>query len=389
MFRLGSFSTFFLALVTSTFSLALPLSAQDAFQTDAPAAQSSSKLKVTTIAKGLSNPWGLQFLPDGRMLVTERSGQMRIITSDGEASSPIKGLPAVYARGQGGLLDVKLAKDFSDTGTIFVSFAGPEKRGAASTVVVRAKLVLSDNGGGKLENVKTIFRQKPAVSSSRHFGSRIVIADDGTLFITTGDRGSHSHAAQDPKKHIGKVIRINPDGSTPEDNPKKSDWAPEVWSLGHRNIQGAALHPETRQLWTVEHGARGGDELNRPEKGKNYGWPVITYGRDYTGLKIGSGTKKEGLEQPVYYWVPSIATSGLLFYTGDLFPDWKNNAFVGGLAGSVIVRLVLKDGQVVARENLLTGKGYRFRDIRQGPDGAIYALTDSYNGRLLKIEPGA
>ncbi len=355
-------------------------------QTDAPATK-TTKIKVTKVATGLVNPWGLQFLPDGRMLVTERPGTMRVVSADGKISEPIKGVPEVYSRGQGGLLDVRLANDFADTGTIFFSYAAPDKKSRSSTAVARAKLVLSETGGA-LEDVKVIFRQQPAVVSSRHFGSRILIHDDGTLFITTGDRGSESKAAQNPKKLIGKIVRINTDGSVPEDNPKKPGWAPEIWSMGHRNIQGAALHPETGELWTAEHGAMGGDELNQPKKGANYGWPTITYGRDYSGLRIGIGTKKDGLEQPVYYWVPSIATSGLMFYTGDLFPDWKGNALVGGLAGSVIQRLVMQDGKVTAQESLLTADGYRFRDLRQGPDGAVYVLTDSRSGSLLKIEPG-
>ncbi|MGH1419602.1 MAG: PQQ-dependent sugar dehydrogenase [Hyphomicrobiaceae bacterium] len=354
-------------------------------QTDAPAA-TKSDVKVTTVAEGLINPWSLQFLPDGRMLVTERVGNLRIVTSSGEISPPIKGVPKVYARGQGGLLDVRLAKDFAETGNLFLSYSGRENKSRSTTTVARAKLVLTDTGGA-LENVTVIFKQTPSVVSGRHFGSRIVLNDDGTLFITTGDRGSQSSAAQDPKKLIGKVIRINADGTVPDDNPRKSGWAPQVWSMGHRNIQGAALHPKTRDLWTVEHGARGGDELNQPQKGANYGWPVITYGRDYSGIRIGIGTEKEGLEQPVYYWVPSIATSGLVFYTGDLFANWKGNALVGGLAGSVIQRLVMKNNQVIAQESLLAGEGYRFRDLRQGPDGAVYVLTDSRSGRILKITP--
>ncbi len=355
-------------------------------QTDAPDAD-ASKIKVAVVARGLENPWALQFLSDGRMLVTERAGTLRIVTSKGDISNPIKGVPQVYARGQGGLLDVRLAKDFAKTGVLFLSYAAVEKKSRSATTVARAKLVLSDKGG-VLEDVKVIFRQTPAIVSGRHFGSRIVLNDDGTLFITTGDRGSQSTAAQDRKKLIGKIIRINADGTIPDDNPRKTGWAPEIWSMGHRNIQGAALHPETRKLWTAEHGAMGGDELNQPKKGTNHGWPIITYGRDYSGGRIGVGTKKKGLEQPVYYWVPSIATSGLMFYTGDLFPKWKGNALVGGLAGSVIQRLVMKDGKVIAQESLVAGKGYRFRDLRQGPDDAVYALTDSRSGSVLRITPG-
>ena len=388
MFKIKKFGTDLTVLGLILFAVFFsgPVNAQERFQTDAPKAD-TSKIKVTPIATGLVNPWGMQFLPDGRMLVTERPGNLRIVSMDGKISEPITGVPKVYARGQGGLLDVRLGENFTDTGTIFLSYSAPEGRSSSATVVARAKLVLS-NSGGTLENVETIFQQRPSVTSGRHFGSRIVPKGDGTLFITTGDRGSQMQASQDGKKLIGKIVRINPDGSVPKDNPKKAGWAPEIWSIGHRNVQGAAIQPSTGALWTAEHGARGGDELNRPEAGKNYGWPTITYGRDYSGVRIGVGTEQDGLEQPVYYWVPSIATSGLMFYTGDLFPEWKGNALVGGLAGSVIQRIVFgEDGGVIAQEAMATGEGYRFRDLRQGPDGAVYALTDSRNGSLLKITP--
>ncbi len=353
--------------------------------TDAPKAAKAS-LKVETVASGLVNPWGLQFLPDGRMLVTEKPGRMRIVTRDGKKSSPLKGLPKVYASGQGGLLDVRLAKDFEASGTLFFSFAEQRKGGKSGTSVARAKLVL-DGSGGRLEYVKVIYRQTPAIRSSHHFGSRIVIDNQGHLFVTTGDRGSQSKKAQDPNVPIGKVLRITTDGKPAPGNPGKSGWAEEVWSIGHRNIQGAVLDPETGELWTVEHGARGGDELNNPQAGTNYGWPVISYGRHYSGGKIGIGTKKSGMKQPVYYWDPSIATSGLELYSGDLFPGWKGNLLVGGLAGAQISRLVLENGKVVAEEKLLTSRGDRIRDIRQGPDGAIYVLTDDRSGELLRLSP--
>ena len=353
--------------------------------TDAPRPANPSKIKIETFAKGLEHPWGMQFLPDGRMLVTERDGRMRLVSKDGKKlSTPIAGVPTVAAVGQGGLLDVLLAPDFADSGTIYFSYSEPRDGRKNATSVARAKLVLTEDGG-LLEDVKVIYRQQPAADSPHHFGSRLVWAPDGTLFITTGERNSLRKEAQNPANGLGKIIRINPDGSVPDDNPKLEGWAPEVWSIGHRNIQGAALRPGTDQLYITEHGARGGDELNRPEKGKNYGWPVITYGIDYSGAPIGQGiTEKEGLEQPVYYWVPSIATSGLAFYDGDLFPDWKGNAFAGGLNGAVVDRLVLEGDDVVASEPIKIGK--RVRDVRQGPDGALWLLTDE-SGEVLRIVP--
>lgn len=374
-----------LTVLSSAVVASVPIHAREPQQTNAPI-EKSTKIEVQTVATGLANPWALQFLPDGRMLVTERPGRLRVVSADGKLSKPISGLPRVYARGQGGLLDVRLSPDFAKTGLIFLAYSKQDRRGRSGTAVARATLKLSDDGGA-LSDVKVIFEQAKKVSSARHFGARILINKDGTLFITLGDRGTESSSAQDPKSFIGKVIRINADGTAPSDNPRSSGWKPEIWSMGHRNIQGAALHPKTGELWTAEHGARGGDELNKPIAGRNYGWPIITYGRDYSGVKIGIGTKKDGLEQPVYYWDPSIAVSGMIFYTGDLFPNWKGNALVGGLAGSVINRLVLEEGEVVAQEQLATEYGYRFRDLRQGPDGAIYALTDTRNGRILKIVP--
>ncbi len=355
-----------------------------AAQTGAPVAEKTS-VKVETVAKGLENPWGLQFLPDGRMIVTERPGRIRIVGKDGKLSAPVAGVPKVHARGQGGLLDIRLAPDFSSSGTVFFSYAEPNGDGSSQTAVARAKLMLDGDKGGSLSDLKVIFRQKPAQTTSHHYGSRIVPAPDGTLFITTGDRGT-GDLAQQADTTVGKVIRINTDGSPAAANPKKQGWAPEVWSIGHRSVQGAALDA-SGQLWTVEHGARGGDELNRPEAGRNYGWPVITYGRNYNFMKIGEGTAKAGLEQPVYYWDPSIATSGLAIVAGDMFSAWKGNFLVGGLSGARIARLVLKDGAVVAEEVLLGDEGKRIRDIREGPDGAIYALVDEDKGEILRLTP--
>jgi glucose/arabinose dehydrogenase len=360
-----------------------------AAQTDAPPPEAASRVKTETIAGGLSNPWALQFLPDGRLLVTERPGRLRIVTKDGKIGPAIAGVPDVFAKGQGGLLDVLLAKDFGASGgMIYFSYSEPRGEGAAATAVARARLQLDSAGGGKLEEVKTIFQQEPAIASSIHFGSRLAWAPDGTLFVTTGDRGNAREEVQKPKTFIGKVLNLKPDGSAGQTGSAHSGWDAKLWSIGHRNIQGAAVDPQTGQLWTVEHGARGGDELNLTERGKNYGWPVISYSNEYFGGPIGEGTSKTGLEQPVYYWVPSIATSGLAIYSGDLFPGWKGNIFVGGLKGAQLSRLVLKDGQVVAEETLLEDLDQRIRDVREGPDGALWVLTDdSRDGQIVRISP--
>ena len=378
------------SLYSLAFCLAVGISAGTqpavAAITNAPAPATPSKIKVETFAQGLEHPWGMQFLPDGRLLVTERLGRMRLIDKDGKLSPAIlQGLPEVAAVGQGGLFDVLLAPDFAKSGIIYLSYGEPREDGKNGTSVARAKLVF-EGDGARLEDVKVIFRQQPAAKSGHHFGSRLVWAKDGTLFITTGERYQLRDQSQNPANDIGKIIRINADGSIPGDNPKLPGWAPEVWSIGHRNVQGAALRPGTQQLYTVEHGAQGGDELNHPEAGKNYGWPIITYGIDYSGAKIGEGTEKAGMEPAVYYWVPSIATSGLAFYTGNLFPDWKGNAFVGGLAGTRVERLVFDGDDVVAHEALLMDEGKRIRDVRSGPDGALWLLTDD-TGEVLRIVP--
>jgi glucose/arabinose dehydrogenase len=356
-------------------------------QTNAPQAEKTA-VKTEIVARGLANPWGLQFLPDGRYLVTEKPGRLRIVGKDGKISEPIAGVPEVAAQGQGGLLDVALAPDFAESGKLFFAFSEPRGGEKNGTSVARAKLVL-DGDGGRLEDVTVIFRQEPAFKSSFHFGSRIVINPDGTLFVTTGERNFLRAEAQNPANHIGKVIRITADGAPAPDNPKREGWDAKVWSIGHRNIQGAILDPATGKLWTVEHGARGGDEINHPEAGKNYGWPIITYGIDYSGAKIGEGTSKAGMEQPVYYWDPSIAVSGLTFYTGDLFPKWKGNLLVGSLKGTHMQRLVMKDGEVVAHERLLSDLDERIRDVRQGPDGAVYVLTDELKGALVRVTPAS
>ena len=343
-------------------------------------------VRVETVASELEHPWSVAFLPDGRMLVTERPGRMRIISGTGELSAPLKGLPAVAARGQGGLLDVALAPDFEKSQQVFWSYAEQRADGSGTTVA-RGRLV-----GDSLENVKVIFRQTPAVDSNGHFGSRLVFARDGALFVTLGERQARHFAvrAQDLETHFGKVVRLDRDGKALPDNPflRVPGAQPEIWSYGHRNVQGAALHPQTGELWTVEHGPKGGDEINIARAGANYGWPLVTYGVAYSGEVLGVGAEREGIVKPVKYWVPSIATTGLAFYTGDRLEQWRGNVFVGGLYG-MLVRLELDGEKVVREERLLTELKDRIRDVRQGPDGCLYVLTDSPRGRLLRIDRAA
>jgi glucose/arabinose dehydrogenase len=343
-------------------------------------------LAVETVASGIANPWAIAFLPDGRMLVTERAGRMRIVAKGGNLSAPLAGLPEIFARGQGGLHDVITDRDFAKNGTIYFCFAMPVS-GGGQTALARARLV--DGNPPRLDEVKVIFRQDGPPSSGNHFGCRIVQARDGNLFLTTGDHFRYRDEAQNLGNHLGKVIRITTDGGVPPDNPfvKRAGAKPEIWSYGHRNMQGAALNPQSGKLWTHEHGARGGDEINIPEAGKNYGWPVITWGIDYSGAKIGVGTQQAGMEQPVKYWVPSIAPSGMAFYSGDLFPKWRGSLFVGALAGQMLVRLDINGEKVGTEERLLQNLRERIRDVRQGPDGALYLATDNSNGRILRVSP--
>jgi len=372
-----------LAAVATLLPFSTPLSAQI---TKAPAVKTRQAIKVETFAGGLVHPWGLAFLPDGRLLVSERPGRLRLIGKDGRLSAPLQGVPKVFASGQGGMLDVQPGPDFATSGLIYFSYAEPRDGGKNGTSVARGRLV-TEGDGGRLEQLQVIFRQEPSYASSEHFGSRIVFTRDGSLFVTLGERYSARDQAQNPANHLGKLVRIMPDGSPYAGNPKRDGWRPEIWSIGHRNVQGAALHPTTGKLWTAEHGARGGDEINVPDAGKNYGWPVITYGRDYTYAKIGEGTAKPGMEQPIYYWDPSIAPSGAAFYTGNRLPEWTGNLFVGALAGQALHRLVLDGERVVGEEKLLSDLGERIRDVRNGPDGAIWLLTDSPEGRVLRIVP--
>jgi glucose/arabinose dehydrogenase len=348
---------------------------------------SAGNLSATVIAEGLDHPWALGFLPDGRMLVTERSGQLRII-SDGVIGAPVEGTPNVYNQGQGGLLDLALAPDFETSGQIYLTFseraadAGLQR--GQGTAVLSARLVL-EGDSGHLEDQRVIFRMNRFTTTNRHFGSRVVIGKDGNLFVTLGERGDQDRA-QDFGDLAGAIVRIAPDGSVPDDNPKPEGWAPELWSKGHRNPQGATLRDDGA-LFTVEHGARGGDEVNMPKPGANYGWPVITYGMDYSGVPIGEGTEKEGLEQPLHYWDPSISPSGLDFYDGALLPDWQGDLLAGGLSGQLLVRLDMEGDAVVGEERLFEGQLGRIRDVRVGPDGAIYLLTDEDNGRLIRVAP--
>ncbi len=344
---------------------------------------SAGTVQTTIIADGLRNPWGMQFLDDGAILVTEREGAMRII-KDGKMGEPLPGLPKIAVAGQSGLLDVATACDFETTGTVFFSYSKSGK-GGTGTAVARAELVREGATGGRLENTKDIFVMNKMSGTTRHYGSRIVVAPDCNLFITTGDRGD-APRAQDMNDHAGAVLRIAPDGSVPNDNPYIAGGAlPEIWSKGHRNPQGATLDPVDGGLITVEHGAKGGDEINRPEAGKNYGWPIITFGRDYTGLSIGEGTEKAGLEQPLFYWDPSIAPSGMLVYQGEMFPDWKDDVFVGALAGTLLSRLERNGKAFTEAERLFEGELGRVRDVREAADGSIYLLIDDDPGQIVRI----
>jgi len=358
---------------------------------NAPAAaqvsrSSAGDIAVETVARGLDHPWAIAFLPDGRMLLTERPGRMRIVATDGKLSPALAGVPKVFASSQGGLLDVALDRGYAQNHTIYFCYAEPGG-GGARTTLARARLV--DEGTPRLDDVKVIFQQDGPLSTGVHFGCRIVQTGDGNLFLSMGDHGNFRNEAQNLANHLGKIVRIRPDGSVPPDNPfvGKPGAKPEIWSYGHRNAQGLTRHPVTGQIWEHEHGPRGGDEVNLIDKGKNYGWPVIGYGIDYSGAKIHESTQKEGMEQPLWHWVPSIAPSGMAFYNGSLLPAWRGNLFVGALAGQLLVRLELDGQKVVKEERLLRDLNERIRDVRQGPDGALWLATDSSSGRILRVAP--
>ena len=344
---------------------------------------------VEVVAQGLQNPWGLAFIGEGRMLVTERPGRLRVVQPDGTIGPPVAGLPAIDVAGQGGLLDVITDRDFARNRTIYFCYSEPAgSRGSGNSTALAAARLSDD--ASRLEGLKVLFSQRPKVVSRAHFGCRIVDAGSDTLYLTLGDRYSRMDDAQTLDNHLGKIVRLHKDGSVPADNPfvKRSGALPEIWSYGHRNLQGAALGPDGR-LWTIEHGPQGGDELNQPEAGKNYGWPVITYGENYGGGAIGAGiTSKSGMEQPVHYWVPSIAPSGMAFVSSSRYgKDWQGNLLVGSLKFGYVARLQLAKGKVAQEDKLLPDLKQRVRDVRQGPDGFIYLLTDASRGQLLRLLP--
>jgi glucose/arabinose dehydrogenase len=359
-------------------------------QTRAPEKRLDVAFDVVTVVDGLQNPWSVAFLPGGRMLITERPGRLRVLGTDGTLSAPVTGLPAVDARGQGGLLDVAIDPAFAKNQTIYWSYAEPREGGVNNTAVARGTFV--DGAAPRVDNVQVIYHQMPSLNSPLHFGSRLVFGRDGTLFVTQGDRSITEGRMQAQRMDglLGKIVRLNTDGTIPKDNPfvGKDGVRPEIWSLGHRNIQSAALHPTTGELWEVEHGTRGGDEINIARKGKDYGWPTIAYGIEYRGGPITGGiTAQEGMEQPLYYWDPVIGPSGMAFYTADAFPAWKGSLFIGGHATNDLVRLSLDGEKVVGEERLLKDRKARIRDVRQGPDGALYLLTDAASAQLLKLVP--
>jgi aldose sugar dehydrogenase len=342
---------------------------------------------VTVLTKGLSSPWAVEPLPSGDFLVTEKSGRLRIVSATGEIGEPIAGLPAVDARGQGGLLDVALSPRFESDRTIYWSFTEARDGGNGTSI---ARGVLSPDRRS-LEQVRVIFQVLPAFNGTMHYGSRLAFGPDGMLYATFGERSNTSmrRYAQQSDSHLGKIVRIKPDGSAPADNPLvgQTNALPEIWTLGHRNVQAAAFDPQGR-LWGIEHGARGGDELNLIQKGKNYGWPLVAYGVEYSGSPIATAvTAREGFEQPVYYWDPVIAPSGAQFYTGTAFPEWRGNLFIGSLEEQRLVRLTIDNDRVTGEEHLLTDRKQRVRDVKQGPDGALYVVTDQSKGELWRIAP--
>ena len=345
-------------------------------------------VEVQRVAGPLEHPWSVVVLPDGAMLVTERPGRLRLVVDGRLQPEPVAGVPDVRAGGQGGLLDVALDPDFAGNRMIYLAFSEAGD-GGAGTAVARGRLT-RDGSGARLEDVEVIFRQVPKVGGSAHFGARLVFAPDGKLFIGLGERQQRERS-QDLSTTLGKLVRINADGSVPDDNPfvGQEGALPEIWSYGHRNIQAAALDPSTSDIVVIEHGARGGDEVNRPEPGKNYGWPVITHGVDYSGEPIGVGKAAEGMEQPAYQWTPSIAPSGMAFYTGTAFPKWNGDLFVGALRGQMLVRLDIEGGRVVGEERMLENTLGRIRDVEQAPDGSLLVLTDAGDGALWRLSPAA
>jgi aldose sugar dehydrogenase len=348
---------------------------------------SAGKLSLQTIADGLVHPWSLAFLPDGRMIVTERPGRMRVVARTGELSPALGNVPKVYAQSQAGLMDVLLARDFDTTQTIFVCYAEPAD-GGGRIAVMRARLIADETP--RLEDTSIIFRQKGPVSRGLNIGCRMVQAADGNLFVTLGDHFGPKDFAQKLDNHIGKIVRITSDGAAPPDNPfvGRQDALPEIWAYGLRNAEGLGFNPSDGKLWEQEHGPMGGDEINIIEKGHNYGWPLVSYGVNYDRTPVGSGkTTMQGVTDPIWHWTPSIAPSGMAFYTGDRIPSWKGSLFNGALKSEFLSRLELKGERVVKEERLLQNLHERIRDVRQGPDGALYLLTDNSSGRILRIAP--
>ena len=368
-----------LAMAAVSLGAACPLAAAERLGTFESA---KHRFHLVKVVDGLEHPWGLAFLPDGRMLVTERPGRLRIVADGWLVPEPVAGVPEVWADGQGGLLDVALHPGFAENGLIYLSYASPDDDNDAATAVARGRLV-----GERLEDVEEIYVALPRDDGGRHFGSRLLFAD-GYLFVTAGERGEPDRA-QDVGDPAGSVVRLLDDGRVPEDNPfiGQADARPELYSIGHRNPQGMAREAATGRIYAVEHGPKGGDELNLIEPGVNYGWPVITHGKSYMGFKIGEGTHKEGMAQPVHYWVPSISPSGLMIYDADRFPAWQGSFFAGALSGELLVRLEVAGGKAVVEERMLEDLEERIRDVRQGPDGLIYLLTDHPEGMLLRLEP--
>ena len=360
-------------------------------QTRAPTMTTATKIKVETVANGLAKPWALTFLSGGRLLVTERTkGQLRIVAKDGSLSPPVANVPVVDVRGQGGLLDVELDPDFATNHVIYLSYADKRADGTGTNL---AKGVLVEGAAPRLENVQVIYQEMPSLESTLHYGGQIAFNTDKTIFLTMGERSilPGRAQAQDLKSDLGKVVRINRDGSIPKDNPfvGRTDARPEIWSYGHRNVQGSTINPVTKKLWTIEHGPRGGDEVNVPAKGKDYGWPTITYGHEYPGPKVGEGIQqKAGMEQPIYYWDPIIGPGSMSFYTGNVFPAWRNSLLIGSMGDKKLVRLTLNGEKVVGEEWLLKDLGKRIRDVRVGADGAVYLTTDEDNGQVLKLVAG-
>ncbi|NRA66039.1 MAG: PQQ-dependent sugar dehydrogenase [Pseudobacteriovorax sp.] len=338
--------------------------------------------KSEVYAKGFDKPWGMAFLPDGRLLITEKAGQLSIVPKNGGKGTKIKGLPAVDPAGQGGLLDVQVGPTFAKDQMIYWSFSEPDKQGNSGTAVGRAKLV-----GNSLKDVSIIWRQLPKVKSGYHFGSRLVFDNDGYLFITVGDRYFKMQEAQTTDNHSGKIIRIFPDGRIPKDNPfyKSKTAKKDIWSYGHRNVQGAIIDRKSNQLWAHEHGAQGGDEINKIQPGKNYGWPIITHGKDYSGAKIGIGTKKAGMEQPFHHWTPSIAPCGMMLYSGKMFAEWRGNLFVPSLKFGYLNRITWDKTKVQSEEKLLTEFGARIRDVEEGPDGSIFVIFDKPGSEVIRL----